>query len=112
MNHDYIVVGAGSAGVVLARRLVDAGHRVLLLEAGPADTNPSIHDPVRSIELWGSAVDWGFSTEPQTHADGRRLPWPRGRTLGGSSAFNGMIYVRGIAADYDAWVRGRSGSVP
>ncbi|WP_245745706.1 GMC family oxidoreductase [Nocardia altamirensis] len=103
MNHDYIVVGAGSAGVVLARRLVDAGHRVLLLEAGPADSNPAIHDPTRSIELWGSDVDWAFTTEPQTYADGRRLPWPRGKTLGGSSAFNGMIYVRGVPADYDAW---------
>ncbi|KAA8889019.1 choline dehydrogenase [Nocardia colli] len=103
VNHDYIVVGAGSAGAVVARRLVDAGHRVLLLEAGPADRNPAIHDPLRSVELWGSEVDWAFSTEPQTYADGRSLPWPRGKTLGGSSAFNGMIYVRGIAADYDAW---------
>lgn len=103
MKHDYIIVGAGSAGAALARRLVDAGQRVLLLEAGPADTNPAIHDPVRSVELWGSEVDWAYATEPQTYADGRRLPWPRGKTLGGSSAFNGMIYVRGIPADYDAW---------
>ncbi|WP_433578773.1 GMC family oxidoreductase [Nocardia brasiliensis] len=102
-KHEYIVVGAGSAGAVIARRLVDAGRRVLLLEAGPADSNPAIHDPTRSVELWGSEVDWAFSTEPQTYADGRSLPWPRGKTLGGSSAFNGMIYVRGLAADYDAW---------
>ncbi|MER5890543.1 GMC family oxidoreductase N-terminal domain-containing protein [Streptomyces sp. NPDC001941] len=103
IEYDHIVVGAGSAGAVVARRLVDAGRSVLLLEAGPADDNEAIHDPTASVQLWNSAWDWAYQTEPQTGADGRRLPWPRGRTLGGSSSLNGMIYVRGAAADYDSW---------
>src|ERR1039458_992876 len=100
---DVIVVGAGSAGAAAARRLVDRGARVLLLEAGPPDTNPAIHDPARAHELWFAPEDWGAHTVPQPHADGRRLHWPRGKVLGGSSALNGMIWARGVAADYDHW---------
>jgi choline dehydrogenase len=98
-----IVVGSGSAGSVVARRLVDAGASVVLLEAGETDANPAIHDPGRLFELWDSAQDWGYRTVPQPSCAGRKLHWPRGKVLGGSSALNGMIYARGHRSDYDAW---------
>ncbi|MDM4722822.1 FAD-dependent oxidoreductase [Micromonospora sp. WMMA1363] len=100
---DVVVVGAGSAGCAVARRLVERGRRVLLLEAGGPDVNPAIHDPLRFGELWFTEENWGYQTQPQRAADGRRLPWPRGRVLGGSSSLNAMIYARGAPADYDHW---------
>jgi choline dehydrogenase len=103
MRADYVVVGAGSAGSVIARRLLDGGASVAVVEAGGSDVNPAIHDPGRLFELWFGDEDWGYMTAPQAACAGRRLHWPRGRVLGGSGALNGMIYVRGNRADYDAW---------
>ena len=103
LQGDVVVVGAGSAGAVVSRRLVDAGASVVLLEAGGEDTNPAIHEPSRVHELWGSPEDWNYYTAPQAHAAGRRLHLPRGRVLGGTSAFNGMIHVHGYHGDYDHW---------
>ncbi len=100
---EVIVVGAGSAGAAAARRLVDQGVRVILLEAGGQDTNPAIHDPTRAHELWLAEEDWAYWTAPQTHAADRRLHWPRGKVLGGSSSLNGMIWVRGTRSDWDHW---------
>ncbi|AKV84989.1 oxidoreductase [Microbacterium sp. CGR1] len=100
-----IVVGAGTSGAIVARRLVDASVEVTLIEAGGYDANPAIHDPSRAGELWHSADDWDFFTVPQKHAGGRRLHLPRGKVTGGSHALNAMIWVRGAASDYDAWER-------
>src|SRR3546814_9506359 len=80
LNADVIVVGAGSAGSILTRRLVDAGKSVLLFEAGDEDTNPAIHDVMRLAELWMSPQDWGYFTVPQKNAAGRALHLPRGRS--------------------------------
>ncbi|MGW8482854.1 GMC family oxidoreductase [Microbacterium sp. NPDC055903] len=100
---DYIVVGAGSAGSVVARRLLDAGHSVHVIEAGPVDGDPNIHSPQGWPALLMSENDWAVMTVPQAHAADRPLYWPRGKTLGGSSSLNGMIYMRGHASDYDSW---------
>lgn len=102
-NYDYIVVGAGSAGSAISRRLVDAGYRVHVIEAGQVDTDPNIHSPQGWPALLMSENDWAVMTVPQTHAAGRPLYWPRGKVLGGSSSLNGMIYMRGDKSDYDAW---------
>ncbi|MDQ6619322.1 MAG: choline dehydrogenase [Pseudomonadota bacterium] len=102
---DYVVVGAGSAGCVLANRLTaDGRSTVLLLEAGPPDTYPWIHVPIGYAKtMFNPKVNWCFKTEPQPHMNDRQVYWPRGKTLGGSSAINGLIYIRGQAQDYDDW---------
>ena len=102
---DDIVVGAGTAGCLLANRLsADPSRRVLLLEAGPPDNYPWIHIPVGYLYCIGNPrTDWLYQTEPDAGLNGRRLRYPRGRTLGGCSSINGMIYMRGQARDYDAW---------
>ncbi|WP_246136456.1 GMC family oxidoreductase [Leekyejoonella antrihumi] len=100
---DYIIIGAGSSGSVLARRLLDAGHSVHVIEAGPVDSNPNIHSPQGWPALLLSDNDWKVMTTPQHHAADRSLYWPRGKMLGGSSSMNGMIYIRGHRDDYDAW---------
>ena len=92
---DHVIVGAGSAGCVIARRLVDAGRKVALIEAGGPDTNPAIHDPLRAWELWSSQEDWAYLTEPQEHSLKTEVSWPRGKVVGGSSCLNGMTYIRG-----------------
>ena len=101
---DYIVAGAGTAGCTLASRLTeDPGARVLLIEAGPADRRRDIHIPAAFPKLLGSSLDWRDTTEPQTRLNARRLPWPRGRVLGGSGSIDALIHLRGCRADYDAW---------
>ncbi len=102
---DYIIVGAGSAGCVLANRLTEAADiEVLLVEAGPPDCSLFIHMPSAfAYPLAGNTFNWAYSTEPEPHLDDRRISCPRGRVLGGSSSINGMVYIRGHAFDYDGW---------
>lgn len=103
LDADVIVVGAGTAGCVVAARLAEAGATVLVLEAGRQPATPAITDPARMHELWHSPVDWAYLTEPQADAYQRRLHLPRGRVVGGSHALNGMIWTRGNPADYRHW---------
>lgn len=102
---DYIIVGAGSAGCVLANRLTASGrHKVLLLEAGGPDTNPWIHVPLGYGKLFSDkSVNWLFESEPQPELNNRRIIQPRGKVLGGSSSINGLVYMRGQREDYDQW---------
>jgi choline dehydrogenase-like flavoprotein len=101
---DYIIVGAGSAGCVLANRLSsDPAVRVLLLEAGGKDRSPNIKIPAAFAKQFHTKLDWDYATEPEPHVDGRSLYIPRGKGLGGSSSMNAMLYVRGRPLDYDAW---------
>jgi len=103
--YDYIIVGAGSAGCVLANRLsADPRKRVCLVEAGQPDKNPLLHMPLGlAVLARNRSINWGYQTSPQTQLNGRSLYWPRGKTLGGSSSINAMIYMRGHPADYQAW---------
>jgi choline dehydrogenase len=101
---DYIVVGAGSAGAALAARLTeDPAVSVLLLEAGGPDKALELHVPAAFSKLFRGAYDWSYDTVPQPQLEGRTIYWPRGKTLGGSSSLNAMMWIRGFAADYDEW---------
>ncbi len=106
-TYDYIIVGAGSAGCVLANRLTASGeHSVLLLEAGPTDNHPWIPFPLSYGKLINNPrVNWCYHSEPEVNTGNRPIPVPRGRVLGGSSSINGLVYVRGQALDYDTWAQ-------
>ena len=104
---DYVIVGAGSAGCILANRLsADGRSTVCLLEAGPPDRSIYIHLPSGFVKNLGNPrIDWMYEAEPGSNINGRRMPVPRGKTLGGSSSINGMIYNRGQRLDYDLWAQ-------
>jgi choline dehydrogenase len=107
LDADYVIVGAGSAGCVVANRLsADPKNKVILVEAGPKDTNPWIHIPVGYFKtMHNPSVDWCYKTEPDPGLNGRSIDWPRGKVLGGSSSLNGLLYVRGQPQDYDRWAQ-------
>ena len=102
---DYIIIGAGSAGCVLANRLsANSLNKILLLEAGGKDTYPWIHIPVGYYKtMHNPKTDWCFKTEPDKTMNNRSINYPRGKTLGGSSSINGLLYIRGQEQDYDIW---------
>lgn len=100
---DYVVVGTGAAGSVVAGRLAERGHRVVVLEAGPMDRDKFVHIPAGFAQLFDGDLDWAYWTDPQPALGNRRIFWPRGRVVGGSTSMNAMMWVRGFAADYDEW---------
>ncbi|GAB5097508.1 GMC family oxidoreductase [Caballeronia sp. HLA56] len=104
--YDYVIVGGGAAGCALAARLSeDASNRVLLLEAGPADTNPYIHMPVGFFKMTGGPLTWGYRTAAAAETQRRQIPFAQGRVLGGGGSINAMVYTRGQPEDYDGWER-------
>src|ERR1700752_1655255 len=106
MDADYVVVGTGPAGCVVANRLsADRSARVVVLEAGPKDKDKFTHIPAAFSKLFRTELDWDYLTEPQKELNGREIYWPRGKVLGGSSSMNAMMWVRGFAADYDEWAQ-------
>ncbi len=106
MEADYVIVGAGSAGCVLADRLSADGAQVILLEAGPRDLHPMIHIPAGVLKLLKNPlVNWNYESVPEPGSGNRAIHWPRGRVLGGSSSINGMLFVRGNPADFDGWAQ-------
>ena len=108
-EHDYIVIGAGSAGAIIAGRLSENPDvTVLLLEAGGSDRTTLVRKPgmislVQQIKQLKKKLDWGFTTVPQRHLNGRQIPYARGKVLGGSSSVNGMLYLRGNKENYNGW---------
>jgi choline dehydrogenase len=106
MDADYVVIGAGSAGCVVASRLSEDGAKVVLLEAGPPDRDLMIHIPAGVLKVLNNTkINWNYMSEGEPGTAGRQLQWPRGKTLGGTSSINGMLYVRGNPADYDGWAQ-------
>jgi choline dehydrogenase len=104
-SFDYIIVGGGSAGCVLANRLTACGkHRVLLIEAGPSDWNPLVHIPIGWTQIsYQKSFNWGYSIEPEASTNHRPMYWPRGKLLGGSGSINGMVHIRGHREDFNSW---------